>query len=76
MADKGLRESENGIILIKKGVKKLVALPNYGEVIIKVQDGIPVRVESVKNATRFEELPDYKLLNTVQPKNLEDILTK
>lgn len=60
MIDKGLRESENGVILIKNGVKKLVATPNYGEVIIKIKDGIPIRVESVRDATRFEELPDYK----------------
>ncbi len=60
MIDKGLRESENGVILIKNGVKKLVATPNYGEIIIKIKDGIPIRVESVRDATRFEELPDYK----------------
>ncbi|MDR2277048.1 hypothetical protein [Vagococcus humatus] len=60
MIDKGLRESENGVILIKNGVKKLVVTPNYGEVIIKIKDGIPIRVESVRDATRFEELPDYK----------------
>ncbi|MFI3730663.1 hypothetical protein [Vagococcus fluvialis] len=60
MIDKGLRESENGVILIRNGVKKLVATPNYGEVIIKIKDGIPIRVESVRDATRFEELPDYK----------------
>ncbi|UDM73281.1 hypothetical protein [Vagococcus fluvialis] len=59
MIDKGLRESENGVILIKNGVKKLVVTPNYGEIIIKIKDGIPIRVESVRDATRFEELPDY-----------------
>ncbi|MFW7419005.1 hypothetical protein ACODH8_02300 [Vagococcus fluvialis] len=60
MIDKGFRESENGVILIKNGVKKLVVIPNYGEIIIKIKDGIPIRVESVRDATRFEELPDYK----------------
>lgn len=60
MIDKGFRESENGIILIKNGVRKLVVTPTYGEVIIKIKDGIPIRVESVRDATRFEELPDYK----------------
>lgn len=60
MIDKGLIESENGIILVKNGVKKFVVTPQYGEVIIKVKDGIPLRVESVRDATRFEELPDYK----------------
>lgn len=60
MIDKGLRESENGVIIIKNGVKKLVVTPSYGEIIIKIKDGIPIRVESVRDATRFEELPDYK----------------
>lgn len=60
MIDKGLNELENGIILVKNGVKKLVNTPQYGEIIIKIKDGIPIRVESVRDATRFEELPDYK----------------
>lgn len=60
MIDKELNELENGIILVKNGVKKLVNTPQYGEIIIKIKDGIPIRVESVRDATRFEELPDYK----------------
>lgn len=54
------KDKENGIVLIRKGVKKFLEVPNYGEILIIVKDGIPIRVEEVKEAKRFEDLPTYE----------------
>lgn len=54
------KDKENGIVLIQKGVKKFVEVPNYGEIKIVVADGVPVRVRQVETGDRFEDLPTYE----------------
>lgn len=54
------QDKQNGIVLIQKGVKKFVEVPNYGEVIVVVMDGIPIRVQKIKEGDRFEDLPTYE----------------
>ena len=54
------QDKQNGIVLIQKGVKKFVEVPNYGEVIVVVNNGIPIRVQKIKEGDRFEDLPTYE----------------
>lgn len=51
---------ENGIVLIQKGVKKFVEVPNYGEVVVMVVEGVPIKVQKIKEGDRFEDLPTYE----------------
>lgn len=50
------KKIQNGIIIVKKGVYKSIPLPEHGEVLIKIKDGVPVIIDKIRESKRFEDL--------------------